>query len=509
MKKPVKLIIIIVIITLALGGGIFAAIKIRQSNAKVKVMPVAMISSNYYGDALETSGQVSADNAQTVWLTKSHKIKEVLVKEGDEVKEGDVLIRFENKDQTEAIAQAELALESQKNAAHLDEIRMARVYATGAGPDWSKLEEKQIFKPCIETIYTEIEFGFTVARTVTDVDGNNQTFYPGDYGNFTESDLATIDGDSITQEEYDALPSPDATTKKYIKNVNTTASYLACTEYFIEDEKMGEQEYDRDGKITQLFDPDKRGYTRKQLDELIISFEKKCARNRIAIAKAELALQTMKEKQESGEVVAKVSGKVTKLQDINAINYNTAFLVVTSSEGYYVAGGIGEMYLDQFGEGSRVSCMNYNNGSFSEAVITEVEKFPTDSFYSYSEGNQNSSTYKFKAQMTNMEGFEIGDFLQVTFNTDGSYGESGENLGGNNIYIQKSFVRKDDNGYYVMIKGEDERLKKQRIITGKTVWGSMIEIKSGLTNDDYITFPYGDGAKAGAKCEITENMYNY
>ena len=32
---------------------------------------------------------------------------------------------------------------------------------------------------------------------------------------------------------------------------------------------------------------------------------------------------------------------------------------------------------------------------------------------------------------------------------------------------------------------------KQKVKTGKSLWGSYIEIKSGITESDYIAFPYG------------------
>ena len=52
--------------------------------------------------------------------------------------------------------------------------------------------------------------------------------------------------------------------------------------------------------------------------------------------------------------------------------------------------------------------------------------------------------------------------------------------------------------YYCMIVDENGRLKKQYVVTGKTLYGSAIEIKSGLTEDDYIAFPYGKDVVEGA-----------
>ena len=49
-----------------------------------------------------------------------------------------------------------------------------------------------------------------------------------------------------------------------------------------------------------------------------------------------------------------------------------------------------------------------------------------------------------------------------------------------------------------MIADENDRLKKQYVVTGKTIYGSAVEIKSGLSESDRIAFPYGKNAVEGA-----------
>jgi HlyD family secretion protein len=58
-----------------------------------------------------------------------------------------------------------------------------------------------------------------------------------------------------------------------------------------------------------------------------------------------------------------------------------------------------------------------------------------------------------------------------------------------------------------MIADENNRLKKQYVVTGRTVYGSAVEIKSGLTEDDRIAFPYGKNAVEGAA--VTDESSNY
>ena len=56
----------------------------------------------------------------------------------------------------------------------------------------------------------------------------------------------------------------------------------------------------------------------------------------------------------------------------------------------------------------------------------------------------------------------------------------------------------DEEGEYVMKADENEQLKKQYISTGKSLWGSYVEIKAGVTMDDRLAFPYGKTVREGA-----------
>ena len=56
-------------------------------------------------------------------------------------------------------------------------------------------------------------------------------------------------------------------------------------------------------------------------------------------------------------------------------------------------------------------------------------------------------------------------------------------------------------------KDNDGRLEKQYVQTGSILWGSYVEIKSGITVDDYIAFPYGKNVKDGAATVVSEDMY--
>ena len=57
---------------------------------------------------------------------------------------------------------------------------------------------------------------------------------------------------------------------------------------------------------------------------------------------------------------------------------------------------------------------------------------------------------------------------------------------------------------------ENDKLKKQNVVTGKLLWGSYYEVKSGLSEEDYIAFPYGKTVVEGAdtKESSSSDYYN-
>jgi len=69
----------------------------------------------------------------------------------------------------------------------------------------------------------------------------------------------------------------------------------------------------------------------------------------------------------------------------------------------------------------------------------------------------------------------------------------------NRIYLESSYIREENGKSYVM-KDSNGKLVKQYVTTGQIVSGGYaIEIKAGLTEEDYIAFPYGKTAQEGVK----------
>ena len=148
----------------------------------------------------------------------------------------------------------------------------------------------------------------------------------------------------------------------------------------------------------------------------------------------------------------------------------------------------------------KVTISSWDTGLTADAVITYISDTPNtdnNNFYS-GDGNTNSSNYEFKASFDRSSGIEIGSAVDITITPAGQ-----EDTG---LYISTYFVRKDASGNYVMKMGSDNKLEKVYVKVGKSLWGSMIEIKSGVTMDDYLAFPYGNGAVEGMNCKIVDSF---
>ena len=70
--------------------------------------------------------------------------------------------------------------------------------------------------------------------------------------------------------------------------------------------------------------------------------------------------------------------------------------------------------------------------------------------------------------------------------------------GQSGIYLQNAFLRTEQGRSYVFVEGEDKKLEKRYVTTGKRLRGESTEILSGLSPTDRLAFPYGKNVIEGA-----------
>ena len=92
MKKR-NVIVAALLAVAVVGASIGGYYGFRAMNRPVTmVYAVSDLSSGYWGDNMTLDGMITSDASQNIYLSTEQKVKEVLVQEGDTVREGDVLI---------------------------------------------------------------------------------------------------------------------------------------------------------------------------------------------------------------------------------------------------------------------------------------------------------------------------------------------------------------------------------------------------------------------------------
>jgi HlyD family secretion protein len=237
------------------------------------------------------------------------------------------------------------------------------------------------------------------------------------------------------------------------------------------------------------------GYTERELAEAIRNAEKHIRDLELQKRSAQLQLQQMKNGATDGVVKAAVDGTVKTVGDKeNPPVDGSPFLTVSGSEGLYVTGYLSELMLKEIQVGQIIYANSWESGRSFEATIQEISPYPSESSNSWGDGNPNVSYYPYTAYIADTEGLKNGEYVDLTMTATYSEDETAAF-----ISLPKAYVRQENGRSYVLTADENDRLKKQYVETGRTFYGEAVEIKSGLSLEDRIAFPYGKTAKVGIK----------
>ncbi len=250
--------------------------------------------------------------------------------------------------------------------------------------------------------------------------------------------------------------------------------------------------------------PIPEGYTQEELNTMIKEKQRELRSVNLDLKECELRIADIEKSLNDQQITSNVNGIVRSVGDPTKGEVNgEAFLVVESTEGLYVQGSISELMLGQIQEGHILTGTSWETGMVFDAEIREISPYPLDGNNYDGSGNSNASYYPFTAYIENGEGLRNNEYVgfTTTIGTD-STGES--------IYTEKMFVREENGISYVYIADENNRLKKQEVQV-KNVDGYTIQILSGLSIEDRITFPYGKNIKEGApvKDGTMNDLYSY
>lgn len=475
-KKTALIIAIIVAVCAAIWGIIVAINSFKRESVKVfTVSDIAM--TDYWGDTSETYGTVSTDNLQKVLVSDSQTISNIYVKEGQSVSKGDKLLAYDT-------TLSELDVE--KATIELNKLKLQLDNAK------KELEELNNTKP-------------SEGGDEGQGGGSGEVLVPPAKlsGSGTEDDpYVYLWGSDSTLDEETKLEMLSGADRAYVVMVEREGNRTdgqVLNAYGICLIKNGEHiniSFFQPGLLPDTGDGDTSenddgNYTEEELIKRKNELKREISNLEVSIKLAELDLQKLKDEVSDSVIYSKVSGTVKAVRDAKeAYESGLPVIEISGGGGYYIEGTLSELELGKVKVGQTVQVNSMYTGMSFDGEITEISQYPAESSGNYGNGNTNVSYYPFKVFVDESANLQESDYVSLSYS-------STENSDG--LYVEKMFVRTENGKSFVYVRGENGKLEKRWIQTGKDLWGSYIQIRGGITLDDRIAFPYGKDVFDGAK----------
>lgn len=513
MNKKLKRILTVILAVAVLCGavwGILTAINAAKRGAVNVYSVVDCGMTDYWGDDASTSGSVETDKLQKVYMSGTQTIKQVYVSEGQSVSKGDKLLSYDTTLSALDIERAKIDLE--RSRLQLDEYKN-ELSRLNTAQDKSTLEAKlaelqrQLEAAIADEDGKRTETPVTQISRIGSGDGSidkplyfecpsstelDQTVLKQLYAGKQSGELYVV----LVIREGDIRENAASECWGYRLRANdageVSARPVSLSEWEDPVVEPGDEVKRLQNEVNELQKLVDESYTKAEIVKLISDKKSQISDTEIAIKMSQLEIKRMQHEIGGGVVYAELDGIVKASRDPNeAYASGEAVVEVSGGGGYYVTGYLSELDLGSVQVGQAVQISSWMNGTSCEGEIVEISSYPADNAEYYGDGNSNVSYYPFKVFVGEDAELNEGDYVDMSY-TRLAEGES------NSLYLQNMFIRTDNGKSYVYVRGEDGKLEKRVIQTGKDVWGSYTQIRGGLTAEDYIAFPYGRDVTDGA-----------
>ena len=516
-KKRTKRIVAAAVAAALLAGGVGAVALTRgKAGGAVKVIPLEEIAqTDLWMDRAQYEGEVRAENLQSVYLSSTQQLKEICVREGDEVKKGDPLLYFDT-------TLSELELERQRIAVRKQEVRLSDAKAT-----LSRLNGMKPYTPPEPAPEPEPEIPEPeVLPLLLGGDGTAETPYEILWNDACRCDAAFVDGllPPAAQPETlpDGTPAPDAPAPAVWAAFRTRAYDSPRGELlrswgviftrepdggfslaFFEPEPPEEAEPEPE-PVSEAPEEETPTYTAAELARMRDEARAQIRDTETSLKTERLKLKRLELELQDGVVKATLDGVVRSVARQEDGGADGPVVTVSAGGAWRIAANVGELDLDQIAVGDAVRVESWMDGGAYDGVVTAISHDPASSGWYGGAGNPNVSLYPVTVEVPADAQLQNGDYVSVSF------GGGGQQSG---LYLESMFIRRENGRSFVFAADENGRLEKREVRTGRVFWGSTVEILDGLTAADAVAFPYGKNVKPGAKTELSdasalyENMY--
>ena len=233
------------------------------------------------------------------------------------------------------------------------------------------------------------------------------------------------------------------------------------------------------------------GFTAAQIAEMRAQQEKTIKDLEFSIKMAEADYKIAQTEVTDGNVYAQIDGVVVSLiSPDEAQMMQMPMLKVSAGGGFYVEGTVSELDRDNMEIGQEVTINDWNTGMTYIGYVESLGDYPSADGYWNGMGNPTASYYPFRVFVDESADLQSGSYVNITFSSGST--EHG-------VYLENPFIRTEGGRSYVYLRGEDGLLEQRYVTTGKSLWGSYMEILEGVTEEDLIAFPYGKNVKPGAE----------
>ena len=565
MSKKLKKAIIIAACAVGVCGAVWGGLTIARNaqRSDVKVYSVNdFCMTDYWGDTSSTSGMVTTDKIQKVFLSSSQTVNKVWVAEGDSVRKGDKLISYDSTLTQASVEQAKIDYDRQDES--LTTAKNELEYL-------KKAKNKETLKQELDKLTAELDAlkkkydedpdhpyngdapvtegaikDYKKTMTVKGADGSDQTVNVQYYSWLSTSrlndskvteiltKLATLRADK----DHPSVDTYVVLVQRYEDKVggyvDNTVGLVITETYTAGDDTAvpavpgsrsvsfsvrsdlpefedTERKYD-DAAIKRLQQKInlanmylENSMEQKDLAKAIVDKAQEVKEKEVNLRLAKLSLDKKTKELGDGNVYAEFDGTVKAVRNADeAYNNSEAVIELSGGGGYYVTGTLSEMELGSVKVGDTVSISSWMTGAACEGTIVSIDDYPTTSGNSWGDGNRNVSYYPFKVFVEEDASLQANDYVDI------QYQKAGTQEQGSSLYLQSWFIRTDNGKSYVMARNEDGRLEQRWVQTGRDLWGSYTQIRGGLTTDDYLAFPYGRDVVEGARTveAAADELYN-
>ena len=264
-----------------------------------------------------------------------------------------------------------------------------------------------------------------------------------------------------------------------------------------------ESEFFGDSDDDGVFSPDFGSMSSAEIAQMRREQTKKVRDLYEAAQMAESEYNLMEREFNDGNVRADLDGEVVSvLTEDEARQNKQPIIKVSGGGGFYVTGSVSELEKDNLKIGQSVTVNDWNTGNVYDGQVVSIGDFPVNGNGWNGMGNPNASYYPFRVFIDGSADLQENGYVSITYSAAQAQ---------NGVYLENPYLRTDDGEPYVYVRGAHNKLEKRYVTTGKSLWGSYTEIRSGLTADDYVAFPYGKNVKPGAGTQEGDPsaLYNF